>query len=101
MHVDAPVLYEDLFEATPSGLVVIDGAGVVAFVNRRAEAMLGHGRGELTGKPFGPLPAGADLPADLVVRRADGEEVTLEAIASRPVAARGGLVDVALRDVTG
>ena len=39
--------FEELFEATPSGLVVIDGAGLVAFVNRRAEAMLG--RSDLAG----------------------------------------------------
>ena len=40
MYPDMQILYEELFEATPSGLVVIDGSGLVAFVNRRAEAML-------------------------------------------------------------
>jgi PAS domain S-box-containing protein len=108
------VPYEELFEATPSGLVVIDGAGLVAFVNRRAEAMLGRGRSELVGKPIGTLAtgrageaeaalltAGSDRPAELVLRRADGEEFTVEAITSRPARAGEGLVVIALRDVTG
>src|SRR3954447_8537573 len=91
------VPYEELFEATPSGLVVVDGAGLVAFVNRRAEAMLGRSRGDLTGKPFGvvaadypggadavTLASGPDHPVELVLRRANGEELTVEAITSRP-----------------
>jgi PAS domain S-box-containing protein len=108
------VSYEELFEATPSGLVVIDGAGLVAFVNRRAEAMLGRTRGDLTGKPFGAvvaggpggvgaalLAAGSDHPVELVLRRASGEEFTVEAITSRPAQVSAGWVVVALRDVTG
>jgi PAS domain S-box-containing protein len=108
------VPYEELFEATPSGLVVIDGAGLVAFVNRRAEAMLGRDRGDLVGKPLGALAAGhagaadaalltagSDRPAELVLRRANGEELTVEVIASRPNDVRAGLVLLALRDVTG
>src|SRR3954447_13916500 len=99
------VPYEELFEATPSGLVVIDGAGLVAFVNRRAEAMLDRGRGDLVGKPLGALAAGhagaadaallaagSDRPAELVLRRANGEELTVEVIASRPNDVRAGLV---------
>ncbi|HJZ53352.1 MAG TPA: GAF domain-containing protein, partial [Gemmataceae bacterium] len=114
MRPGTQVPYEELFEATPSGLVVIDGAGLVAFVNRRAEAMLGRGRGDLTGKPFGVVvaarPSGADAailaarpdhPVELVLRRADGEELTVEAITSGPAQVRAGLVVIALRDVTG
>ena len=105
MRPEAPAPYEELFEATPSGLVVVDGAGLVAFVNRRAEAMLGRGRGDLTGKPFGmvvaghpggadaaTLASGPDHPVELVLRRANGEEFTAEAITSRPAQVRAGLV---------
>lgn len=108
------VPYEELFEATPSGLVVIDGAGLVTFVNRRAEMMLDRGRSELVGKPIGALvaghsdevntaflTAGSDRTAELVLRRANGEELTVEAITSRPDDVRAGLVVLALRDVTG
>jgi PAS domain S-box-containing protein len=114
MHPDISTLYEELFGATPSGLVVIDRAGLVAFVNRRAEEMLGRGRSDLVGKPIGTLvaghsgeagaallTAGSDRPAELVLRRANGEELTVEAITSRPDDVRDGLVVLALRDVTG
>src|SRR5438067_1021227 len=114
MRPGTQVPYEELFEATPSGLVVIDGAGLVVLVNRRAEAMLGRGRGDLAGKPFGAavaehpggadaalLAAGSDHPVELVLRRADGDEFTVEAITSRPAQVRAGLVVIALRDVTG
>src|SRR3954465_4533584 len=101
MHPDTSSLYEELFEATPSGLVVIDQSGLVAFVNRRAEAMLGRDRGDLVGKPIGALggkpsgalgaghsgeaaaallAAGSDRPAELVLRRANAEDLTVEAI---------------------
>jgi PAS domain S-box-containing protein len=106
--------YEELFEATPSGLVVIDEAGLVAFVNRRAEVMLGRRRGDFVGQLFGVvmaeypmgtdaalLAAGSDHPLELVLRRANGEEFTAEAITSRPAQVRAGLVVIALRDVTG
>jgi two-component system, NtrC family, sensor histidine kinase HydH len=114
MRPGTQVPYEELFEATPSGLVVIDGAGLVALVNRRAEAMLGRSRGDLAGEPFAAvvaerpgradaalLAAGSDHPVELVLRRANGEEITVEAITSRLAQVRAGLVVVALRDVTG
>jgi PAS domain S-box-containing protein len=114
MHSDMQTRYEELFEATPSGLVVIDGAGLVAFVNHRAEVMFGRSQDELAGKPFGEvvaehpggadaalLMAGSDQPFELVLRRENGEELTVEAITSRPAQVRAGLVVIALRDVTG
>jgi PAS domain S-box-containing protein len=114
MYPDMQTLYEELFEATPSGLVVIDGAGLVAFVNRRAEAMLGRSRNDLVGKPFKAvadehsggadatlLAAGPDRPVELILRRANGEELSVEAITSRPADVSGGVVVIALRDVTG
>ena len=67
-----------------------------------------------SGKPFGALvaehpgeadaallAAGSDHPVELVLRRANGEELTVEAITSRPAQVRAGLVVIALRDVTG
>lgn len=114
MRPDTPVPYAELFEATPSGLVVVDGAELVAFVNRRAEAMLGRDRDDLVGKPLEAivpeqsdgtraaiLAAGADQPVEFVLRRPNGDELTVEAIASCPDQVRAGLVVVALRDITG
>lgn len=57
MHPETPTLHEELFEATPSGLVAIDRSGLIAFVNRRAEVMLGRSRSDLVGKPLGAVVA--------------------------------------------
>ena len=114
MRPEKPISYEALFEAAPSGLVVIDPAGVVAFVNRRAEAILGRDRSELVGRPFGAgaagdsggadaalRAAGPDRTAEFALRRAGGEELTVEVTTSRPDDVPAGLMVLALRDVTG
>lgn len=96
---------EELFDAAPDGLIVVDGAGRVVRANRAAEGLLGRSRAELLGQPFaGSLLGVADLvgrepaqPGELVIRLPDGSERTVEATASR--ADPDGWLIIALRDV--
>lgn len=39
-----------LFEAAPTGMIVIDQAGVIAFANKQIEELFGYSRGELIGR---------------------------------------------------
>jgi len=43
--------FRALFEAAPSGQMVVDVAGRITLLNAEAEKMFGYGRGELIGKP--------------------------------------------------
>src|SRR4051812_42895637 len=94
MRPSGPADYEAYFEAAPDGLLVVDHAGRVVLVNRRAERILCGGRGDLLGAAFADvmagsppeacaalLAAGSDAPTELVVRLAGGEVV--EATAGR------------------
>jgi PAS domain S-box-containing protein len=40
-----------VFEAAPSGMVIIDGAGIIQMINAQAERLFGYDRDELLGKP--------------------------------------------------
>jgi PAS domain S-box-containing protein len=40
-----------LFEAAPNGMIVIDQAGAITFVNAQIEKLFGYSRGELIGQP--------------------------------------------------
>ncbi len=86
-------------EATPGALVVMDGDGVILFVNEAAERMFGHARAELHGAAAGRLlapscrvswadrlarltsPRGAEQAAprdDLIALHKDGREFPVE-----------------------
>jgi PAS domain S-box-containing protein len=43
---------EDLLEAVPDALVVVDAAGLIRFVNRQTESLFGYGRDDLIGQPL-------------------------------------------------
>ncbi|BAE51737.1 GAF domain-containing protein [Paramagnetospirillum magneticum] len=47
--------YRGIIEAAPDGMLVIDDRGMIILINPQAEAMFGHGSGELTGRPVEPL----------------------------------------------
>ncbi|MGA8294837.1 MAG: PAS domain-containing protein [Rhodoplanes sp.] len=39
-----------LFEAAPNGMIVIDQAGAIVFINAQTEKLFGYSRGELVGQ---------------------------------------------------
>ncbi|MBC8873605.1 MAG: PAS domain S-box protein [Planctomycetes bacterium] len=112
---------EKLVEAAPDALVIIDREGRIVKVNERAEAMFGHSRNELLGRPVEVLiperfrarhpdhrsgffanptagPVGVSL--DLVGCRKDGSEFPVD-IQSNPMELNDDLVAVAsVRDAT-
>ena len=47
--------FESLLEAMPDGVVGVDPAGVIRFVNRQMELMFGYDRGDLVGVPIETL----------------------------------------------
>jgi len=48
-------LLQSLLESLAEGLIVIDRAGLIVLVNKRAEEMFGYQQGELVGHPLGAL----------------------------------------------
>ena len=100
---------EEIFDAAPDGLIVVDRTGRVIRANRAAVGLLGRGRAELMGQPFGEMAGGSQAadfagresvpPGEFLIRLANGSERTVEATASRTDS--GGWVIIALRDITG
>ncbi|MCX6377020.1 MAG: ATP-binding protein [Armatimonadetes bacterium] len=60
-----------LITKSADSIVVVDGEGVVRYVNPAAESLLGHGANELLGKPFG-FPLLATEFTEIEVARPDG-----------------------------
>src|SRR5712692_9624831 len=50
IHSESPVLFEELFESSPDGIIVTDRDGKIVRVNARVEKMFGYGRHELLGQ---------------------------------------------------
>jgi PAS domain S-box-containing protein len=48
-------IHQQLFEASPDAVVVVDDAGHLTLVNARAETMFGYGHGEMIGLPLEAL----------------------------------------------
>lgn len=117
----AGISYEDLFEAAPDAMLVVDGAGRIQLVNRQAEQLFGWERPELPGRDFETLiperfrtrhldyrsayfanpqvrPMGSGL--DLYALRKDGTEIPVE-ISLSPRRSPGPLAVIcSVRDVT-
>lgn len=111
-----------LLEWMPDGVVVVDAGGLIAYANRRAEAITGYSRDELRGQSIellvpqrmrarhkehrrdfsanpGPRSMG-DAAHDFRVRRKDGTEFSAD-ISLGPVAgAAGPRVVAVIRDMT-
>src|SRR5206468_9002389 len=108
-------------EASPSGIVLVDGEGKIVLVNTQTEKMFGYSRGELIGQSVEmlvPKRFGANHPAhrakfmaipktramgagrELFARRKDGTEFAIE-IGLNPIqTADGVLVLAAVADIT-
>jgi PAS domain S-box-containing protein len=108
--------YKDFFEASTDGMVVLDGDGIVLYVNRAAEQMTGWAREGLSGRPFFDIVAKAHRQAlEVVVKQVvsganlewfdtqlsttSGETLTVS-VASSSVMSEHAAAVLAFRDVT-
>ena len=114
-------LFQDLLEAAPDAMTVVNSEGFIRFVNAQTERLFGYKREELLGKPLETLvphrfrelhlkqrrnfinnpkvrPMGIGL--ELFGLKADGSEIQVE-ISLSPLRTRSGLLIIsAIRDVT-
>ena len=54
-HVETQALFEQFFEASPDGVLVVDSQGFITRVNAQTEKMFGYSRTDLQGKPIEAL----------------------------------------------
>lgn len=118
---EAEEQFRALLESAPDGIVIVDERGLILLVNGETERMFGYDREELVGKPVevvvpdrlrdthvghrsgyfahpGTRPMGLGL--DLVARRRDGSELSVE-ISLSPVERAGRLLVIAVvRDIS-
>ena len=74
---DSELRFRNIIERNADGILVVDREGVIRFVNRAAELLLGRTADELVGSLFGfPMVAGEMTEIDLV--RRNGETVVAE-----------------------
>ncbi|MBZ0151543.1 MAG: PAS domain S-box protein [Planctomycetes bacterium] len=114
-------MLREVFDASPSAMLIVDNAGRIVLVNRQAETLFGYDRAQLIGQPVELLvpercrgshevdrahymgsPASRPMGAgrDLYGRRADGSEVPIE-IGLNPVGEpSGAFVLAAIVDIT-
>jgi len=90
---------EDIIQKNPDGVIIVDRAGVVRFVNTAAESLLHRKAGELIGRTFGfPIVPGEKMELDIVRR---GKEPAIVEMHVVEVEWEGEIVYLAaLRDIT-
>ena len=117
----AQVRFQSLLDAVPDGVVIVDDAGNVTFINKQTEALSGYTYDELCGQSVDLLvperardhhvrhradymaaprtrPINAEL--NLYLRRKDGEELPVEISLSPAQTPAGMLVIASIRDIT-
>lgn len=118
---ESEVRYRTLFEQSPDGIVLVDGAGQIVMANRHLEDLLGYARGELPGRSIEMLvperfrqahvrhregyqaaPRVRQIGAGMALfaRRKDGTEFPIEIGLSPLRMSAGTLVIGIVRDVT-
>ena len=113
--------FEGLVELAPDSMIVVDARGLIVLVNRQTEVLFGYPRAELLGQPLEMLvpervrdvhpkhrvayfedprarPMGAGL--DLLARRKDGTEFSVDISLSPLETDEGTVVSAAIRDVS-
>ena len=113
--------FENLLEAAPDAIIIVNGAGIIQIINAQTEKMFGYLRGELLGMPVeilvphslharhaghreayshAPQPRSMGAGLNLHGRRKDGTEFPVE-ISLSPIDTAGGtLISSSIRDVT-
>jgi PAS domain S-box-containing protein len=113
--------FQNLLEAAPDAIVIVDGEGIIQVVNAETERMFGYTRGELVGQPveiliphnvpsqhsaYGlaysdrPEPRAMGPGLNLHGRRKDGTQFPVEIRLSPLEGAGGKLVSSSIRDVS-
>ena len=89
----------NIIHTTADGIVIVDGEGIIRFVNPAAERLFGRDAVELIGEPFGhPLVTGETADVDLVAGRSRSATAELRVTATKWQDAPAQLVS--LRDIT-
>jgi PAS domain S-box-containing protein len=113
--------FENLLEAAPDAIVIVNGAGLIQIVNAQTEKLFGYSRDELIGMPVEilvpqaihskhatnreaysqhPQPRAMGVGLDLRGRRKDGQEFPVEISLSPLETPSGTLISSSIRDVT-
>jgi PAS domain S-box-containing protein len=113
--------FENLLEAAPDAIIIVNGAGIIQIINAQTEKMFGYLRGELVGMPVeilvphsvhskhsahrdaysqAPQPRSMGAGLNLHGRRKDGTEFPVEISLSPIDTAEGTLISSSIRDVT-
>ena len=120
-HIETQALFEQFFEASPDGVLVVNSEGQIARVNAQTEQMFGYDRQELQGQPVETLvpdrfrkahvkdrngyqidprmrAMGGGL--ELFAKRKDGSEFPVEIMLSPIKSNEGTVVLAVVRDIT-
>ena len=120
-HLESQALFEQFFESSPDGVLVVDSQGLITRVNRQTEEMFGYSRTELQGQAIEVLvpdrfrklhekdrnhyqtephmrTMGAGM--ELFAKRKDGSEFPVEIMLSPIKSAEGNMVLSVVRNIT-
>jgi formate hydrogenlyase transcriptional activator len=118
---ETQALFEQFFEASPDGVLVVNSQGLITRVNAQTEKLFGYSRSELQGQPIEVLipdrfrkahaqdrgifqdeprmrPMGAGL--ELFAKRRDGSEFPVEVMLSPIRSGEDSMVLTVVRDIT-
>jgi PAS domain S-box-containing protein len=120
-QVETQTLFQQFFEASPDGVLVVDSKGLITRVNAQTEKMFGYSRTELQGRPIevlvpdrfrnthesdrehyqdGPHMRAMGEGLELFARRSDGSEFPVEIMLSPVHSSEETMVLAVVRDIT-